>query len=238
MDWFSMLGQLGGVAAAIAAVWAVVETRKLRLEQASGHVIVYLETNETSTEVRDLVIHNVGQGPAFHITLTRIGEVAPFDLLKFEKTALEQEGISVLAPNRQLRFVLGADHKVTDDIRTLQLAYSPTASRRGKNRIEEDIVLRPGEFRGMYSVVDHQYQAFKSLRRAMDALRQGQVAITVKQTPEAEAFLSEEENKAIGAAASELLASLSTLRDVDGWTGSVTDERDDAVGEDEAQSWT
>jgi hypothetical protein len=95
MDW-STVGQatavLAGGLGAAAAAWAANEARLIRVQQSSPDVIVYLEENPTTTEFRDLVIHNIGLAPAFFVKLRRVGVVASFDQLDFDKTSLEKEG--------------------------------------------------------------------------------------------------------------------------------------------------
>jgi hypothetical protein len=82
--------------------------------------------------------------------------------------------------------MVGLDNTISKDERRLLLEYYKDRRCRKKDRVTMQITLRPGEFRGLYRVIDSRYQAFKSLRAAMDKLNAGNIEITVKHDGKAE----------------------------------------------------
>ena len=91
--------------------WKLVsETRRMRRAQTEPRVSVHVELNETSGDGRrmDLMIQNVGQGPAEDIQFgfegdpTYFGKDRPIDQLLVIKN-----GLPYLSPNQSFRIVLG-----------------------------------------------------------------------------------------------------------------------------------
>ena len=91
--------------------WRLVsETRRMRRAQTEPRVSVHVELNETSGDGSrmDLMIQNVGQGPAEEIRFefegdpTYFGKGRPIDQLSVFKN-----GLPYLSPNQSFRIVLG-----------------------------------------------------------------------------------------------------------------------------------
>jgi len=105
---FSGLVALSTVVYAALTWKLVAETRKMREAQTEPKVSVFVELNDQLFAGVDLVIRNVGQGPAYNIHFAFQGDPAAFaDDRPLDQLPLIKNGLSYLAPNQTFRFMLG-----------------------------------------------------------------------------------------------------------------------------------
>jgi len=68
--WTALAGVCGvllALGAALVGGWQLAEARRLRIEQAQPHVVVYADVSPASSAVFDLVIKNFGRTPATNV---------------------------------------------------------------------------------------------------------------------------------------------------------------------------
>ena len=106
---FSGLVALSTLVYAVLTWKLVTETRKMREAQTEPKVSVFVELNDQFFAGVDLVIWNVGQGPAHNIHFAFQGDPAVFgDDRPLDQLPVIKNGLSYLAPNQTFRFMLGA----------------------------------------------------------------------------------------------------------------------------------
>jgi hypothetical protein len=88
--------------------WLVIETRRMRQVQTEPKVSVFVELNEYTRTGMDLVIRNVGQGPAYNIRFDFEGDPTILrDDPPLNELPIIRDGLGFLAPNSSFRFLLG-----------------------------------------------------------------------------------------------------------------------------------
>lgn len=106
---FSGLVALSTVVYAALTWKLVAETRKMREAQTEPRVSVFVEFNDQFFAGVDLVIRNVGQGPAYDICFAFQGDPTVFTADRpLDQLPIIRNGLSYLAPNQTFRFLLGA----------------------------------------------------------------------------------------------------------------------------------
>jgi hypothetical protein len=106
--FFSGLVALSTLVYAVLTWKLVTETRRMREAQTEPKVSVFVELNDHVSRGVDLVIRNVGQGPAFDIRFAFQGDPAVFaDDCPLDQLPIIKNGLSYLAPNQTFRFMLG-----------------------------------------------------------------------------------------------------------------------------------
>lgn len=94
--------------------WRLVEEqRTLRRAETEPQVSVYAEISPRAFTIFDLVIANIGRGPAYELKLSIVGE----DWLiqqreKLSDTGPFKHGIAYLAPGQALRFFVGTGPEI------------------------------------------------------------------------------------------------------------------------------
>ena len=136
----------------------LIETRRLRESQTEPNIFITVEPNERARSFLNLVIQNIGQGPAFDLKF----KVDPDILLgtgePLSKVNFMIQGFSRLAPKQRFEFFIANAREVAKDkARTL---YNLTVFYNDKNRkpYEASYVLDFTEYFGMPHIAKDQYE--------------------------------------------------------------------------------
>jgi len=87
--------------------WKLVsETKKMREVQTEPRVWVGIYTREESIHLKDLVIQNIGMGPAYNITFEIIPDFEYLNGKFLSNLNLFKDGLRYLAPNQKVQFFL------------------------------------------------------------------------------------------------------------------------------------
>ena len=118
IDWANKNnGILNLVFAAIVALSAIAtswfnrrltqETVELRRAETEPNVAVYLELRARSRTLYDVVVRNVGNGPAYNINFVLLPAEGPEGFVKLWNLGFIRNGIRYLAPGQEIRTLAG-----------------------------------------------------------------------------------------------------------------------------------
>jgi len=105
---FSFVVMLSTVVYVLLTKSLVRETIKMRQVAVDPDIAVYLEPNRGAINLIDLIIKNIGNGPAYKVSFS-IKQNEPIRKeIKFFETSFIQNGIKYLAPNQEFRIYFGS----------------------------------------------------------------------------------------------------------------------------------
>lgn len=126
----------------VVLTWRLVEEqRALRRAETEPQVSVYVENSPRAFIIFDLVIANIGRGPAYDVKLSMIGEDWMIqEREKLSATGPFKHGIAYLAPGQALRFFVGTGPEI---YKTGRHSFSVRAVYRDamQQQKEEDFVV-------------------------------------------------------------------------------------------------
>lgn len=130
----------------------VQETKRMREVAVDPDIAAYLEPNRGAINLIDLIIKNIGNGPAYNVSFS-IKQNEPIRKeIKFFETSFINNGIKYLAPNQEFRIYFGSALELFADpgVGTINLAIKYfNNSRSVKNEAFE---LNINDFKGMMSI--------------------------------------------------------------------------------------
>ncbi len=89
--------------------WRMVrETKRLREIQSEPNISIYFKSKEEYIGLIDLIIRNIGQGPAFNIKFTVSPDFKYTDQKNISELNLFKNGVHHLAPGQQIVFFLNS----------------------------------------------------------------------------------------------------------------------------------
>lgn len=117
------------IVAASTVVYAILtsklvsETRRMRKMQTEPNISVRVESNERAIKFVDIVVENIGAGPAFDVKFRLKDDLKLFANDKFSEIGFIKNGLKYLAPKQKLRyFLLDLPRVLNDDsIRPLEI---------------------------------------------------------------------------------------------------------------------
>lgn len=171
-----------GFYGAIVATAAVRGARRLRLEQTNPEIAVYLESHPDSPSIVQLVVHNIGQGPAHHIRFKTTAGVIPQVLVPDMKMHIFEDQLQFLAPGKSLRFSIGQWFTISDDAFTVETSYYKHEADDGhhKKTLTSTYTMDPKQSKGLTNIDDTKRQSEKAIIKAMKALEGGKVIVNVR----------------------------------------------------------
>lgn len=110
----SIIATLTFILAIITGVYAfltwrmVKETKRMREIQSEPNISIYFKSKDEYISLIDLVIKNIGQGPAFKISLRVDPDFKYRDQKNISELNLFKKGIHHLAPGQQIEFFLNS----------------------------------------------------------------------------------------------------------------------------------
>ncbi len=126
------------------------ETIKMRKAQTDPNIAIYLKPNKASMHFLDLIIKNIGLGPAYNVTFKILEE---FDLedktdRKISEIDFINEGIQYMPPNHSIETyafrLLGQYEKIIDKSLKIEVNYKNVE----KRKLSEVIHLNMSQFKG------------------------------------------------------------------------------------------
>lgn len=146
----ALLGMLATVVYAALTVRLVRETIRLRKVGTNPDIAIYFEPYERSINLINLVVKNIGNGPAYHLSFVieqappvkdqigkRLSEIALFD------------GFKYMAPGRELRYYFGSVFALMQEPVPGAVTITVSYESKERERQREAFTLDLGDFNGM-----------------------------------------------------------------------------------------
>lgn len=185
LSWIESLSNFTSAAAAVIAVgvatWAVMETRRLHKLQTNPEVIVYLAFDEEFTSGVNLVIENIGSGPASDVSFTWPENFPWFDLTEIsgESAFILEKAIPFLAPGQKLECALDSYVDLEKAAQTVSAQYH----RFGDDKypaMTASFRLDPMMFWGLGTWGSNRDEILNSAKSALNKLNHGQVVVRIR----------------------------------------------------------
>lgn len=146
------------------------ETRKSREDSQKPKLSAKLKTNKDAAEFVELVIANVGRGPAFNVVFRLVGDEADLDAHKVF-TRGTSAPISFFGPGESETYMLNSMAALSQDppIKPFRV-HIDYAGLNGK-RIQENVELNAHQFEdlvGCFSPAWRQMEALEKIQRTLD----------------------------------------------------------------------
>lgn len=145
------------------------ETIKMRKAHTEPNVSIYLEQNRVGIHFLDLIVRNIGSGPAYNVTFKVLEE---FDIPKERKLSqlgFIQAGITYMPPDYQIRSYflsfLGHYEKIIDKNIKIQISYRNAE----KKDISEIISLNMSRYKGIHELGE---DPLNQLAKAIEAIKE------------------------------------------------------------------
>lgn len=172
---------LGTVAAGVAAIWAAIETRRLRSDERLPQLIAYMDKNDRGVHALDLIIENIGRGPAYKVRMFADTNYPEPNITKITKTALMSDiGITIIPPGDVRRYILGNSQSIGERPRHYSLVYYRGHEQKPGKPITVPVVLRISDFDGMLYLENIERKATKNLSDAMREIASGNARIEIE----------------------------------------------------------
>ena len=181
----SAISAFAAVAATVAAIWAINQSRQIHHETTSPDVAVYLERNQRWWRALDLVIRNIGPAPAYFVQFRVQSEDGlPFGFFSSESVYLLQHGIRYLAPGQEFRFTVDEYLKIQDQQTTLAVSYYARHEISSGEPRTEHFTLIPHEHSAYTEFQNREREAHIAIKDTLDALRYGRITVNVRSEDE------------------------------------------------------
>ena len=101
-----------GIVALATVVYAVLtwrlvgETIKMRLTQTEPKISINLQSSEQSITMMDLIIQNIGLGPAYNVTFNLTKDFEIVNKIYLSEIGMFKNGISYFAPGQKIQFFI------------------------------------------------------------------------------------------------------------------------------------
>lgn len=148
-DWISIINiALTSINVLIAAYLAN-EARKLREEETDPQIAVYLDQNEVVESCYDIVVKNIGNGSAYHLSFTFDHNAEMIQQTQFRKLYELGffQGVEYMAPNQEYRCMFGGAELFRQppfDRVLIKVEYK----RKDKKKFMETFFIDPSDFWG------------------------------------------------------------------------------------------
>jgi hypothetical protein len=153
------------------------ETMRMRKAHTEPNVSIYLQQSRAGLHFLDLVVRNIGSGPAYDVTFEVLEE---FDVPKEEKLSqigFIQAGINYMPPDYRLRTYflsfLGHYEQIIDKNIKVQISYKNVK----KEKISEIILLNMSQYKGIRGLgedpLDKMAKAIESIKTNINHIATG-----------------------------------------------------------------
>lgn len=120
-------------------------SRKMLEMERTPHVALWLDSNAELPFACDLVVKNIGRGPAYGIRISFVTGSRHFSNPMYHSRQLVDHGIKFMAPGREIRDMLAGMQYMPPKAFRMAVAYYPTKELRPEDRIEEQFEMNPWE---------------------------------------------------------------------------------------------
>jgi hypothetical protein len=103
---FAFVVAISTLVYAILTSMLVSETRKMRKMQTEPNISIRIESNERAIKYVDIIVENIGAGPAFNIKFFLKNDLKLFANDKLSEIGFIKNGLKYLAPKQKLRYPL------------------------------------------------------------------------------------------------------------------------------------
>lgn len=166
----------------------VAETIALRKAETDPFVAVYIEQSEAEFSFFDLVIKNIGRGPAFNVSFDVLPDIPIWieDEYRLTDAAVIADGLEFLAPGQDLKFFFGSYIELTKQPITVTVQYFGADCKGNPIPFRNHFTLHIEKYAGMSQVGE---PPLNSLSKSLDkigedirAIRRGNSEIRVSVT--------------------------------------------------------
>lgn len=118
------------------------ESRAVRLQKITPHVVMYLKSTEDS-KVLSLHIKNIGEGVAYNVRIKTISNYNQFGKQDFPISSLGilKYGYSAMPPNYELKYYIGTITEIYEKDLNGEVSFEVEYERKDRMRIWEDFNL-------------------------------------------------------------------------------------------------
>jgi len=121
------------------------ETVKQRERDTTPHVAIWLEANAKEPVAVELVLKNIGRGPAYGVHISFVTGDRDYQDRKHHLLLMIENGVEFLAPGREVRDSFGGISYMKDYPFVLAVTYFPSKEKRVDEMIEERFTMNPWE---------------------------------------------------------------------------------------------
>ena len=147
------------------------ETRKSREDSQRPKLSAKLKPNKDVWEFVELVIANVGKGPAFNVRFRLVGDEADLDAHSVV-TRGNSAPISFIGPSESETYMLNSTRALSQDPPIKPFRVHIDYADLNGNQIQEDVVLDAHQFEGLwgqrFSPAWRQMEAIEKILRTLD----------------------------------------------------------------------
>lgn len=167
----------------------VEETSHLRRAETDPFVAIYIEYQRLRPSFFDMVIQNVGRGPAHDINFSidpdipiwvgndEEGNEGNMRSHRLTNLAVFRSGIKFMAPMQEIRFFFGAFQQLTKEAISIKSTYYGAPAGRRRSEFSETFVIDVGVFDGMGTIgtppAKEVADALKRIQRDIERIRKG-----------------------------------------------------------------
>ena len=125
------------------------ETKKMRESQTEPHVFINVQPMERARFIKNMVIQNIGPGPAYNLKLKVEPDIQIRTGHYLSEMNLMKQGFRYLAPNQRLECIVA--HSIEEANKKEKALYEVTVTYQNKDKkhYEETFVLDFTEYFGM-----------------------------------------------------------------------------------------
>ncbi len=162
------------------------ETVALRKAEMDPDIALYIEPRRLQHNLFDIVIRNVGRGPAYNVSFdiepkVKVGEG---DESHLSRLAILRDGLKYLAPEQELRTFVGTYHDLDTGRMTITVSYYAKAKGWRRSAVVEPFTIDVRQFEGFSTVGDPpERELIRVLRQIADdfhRLRNGWWSMNVR----------------------------------------------------------
>lgn len=164
--------------------------RRLAEAELDPFVTIYIEPQRIYPYFLDLVIKNVGRGPARQLTFIVEPDVPLWsnDTHRLTNIAIFRRGMDFLAPSQEIRTFYGTYFELVKDPISIHVSYSKESLHRKAEQVRSSFILDVTQFEGIGSIGEAPEKiatdALKSIAKDVGWIRQGgswsNVTVTVR----------------------------------------------------------
>lgn len=162
----------------------VKETVRLRRLESDPDIGIYLEKHTDSTWVIDMIIKNVGRGPAYDVRFQADSNQELWSGYKLSEVWLIQNGLDYMAPGQTIRMTLGGFVELTKDPIQLVVNYRGGEKTSEPQTFSAPFALMVNQFRGMFEIMgespeEQSSRALKEMAQAVQNVASNRATISI-----------------------------------------------------------
>lgn len=118
------------------------ESRSVRLQKITPHVVMYLKSSEDNNTLA-LHVKNIGEGVAYNVKIKTLKDYNQFGQENYPISDLGilKHGFSAMPPNYELKFYVGVILDIFEKERSGEVSFEVTYERKDKKHFKEAFIL-------------------------------------------------------------------------------------------------